>query len=82
MFFAPLRGSRAVRCSPRPSVSSVDKKVLKFSASSASSADKKGVLRALHGSKAVRYTSCPFVDRTGFAADIPVQENVNESWLD
>ena len=32
----------------------------------------------LRGSKAVRCTSFPFVDRTGFAVDILVQENVNE----
>ena len=32
----------------------------------------------LRGSKAVRSASRPFVERTGFAVDIPVQANVNE----
>ena len=61
--FAPLRGSKKVFSAPL--------RVLRGS--------KKVFSVTLRGQKAVRSASCPFVDRTGFAVDVPVQENVNES---
>lgn len=35
----------------------------------------------LREQKAVGSASCPFVDRTGFAVDVPVQANVLVSWM-